>query len=79
MVLSTFIYNNKTGLCLCVPCTTKAKDYPFEVELSGERNAVALADQVKCIAWRVRNVAKKGRATEQELDVVGAKVKALAG
>ncbi|WP_238081299.1 MULTISPECIES: endoribonuclease MazF [Pseudescherichia] len=79
VVLSPFIYNNKTGLCLCVPCTTKAKGYPFEVELSGERNAVALADQVKCIAWKVRNAAKKGRVTEQELDVIRAKVKALVG
>jgi len=63
---------------LC-PCTTKAKGYPFEVELSGEHNAVALADQVKCFAWKVRNAAKKGRVTEQELDVIRAKVKALVG
>ena len=22
VVLSPFMYNNKTGMCLCVPCTT---------------------------------------------------------
>lgn len=48
VVLSPFMYNNKTGMCLCVPCTTQSKGYPFEVVLSGqERDGVALADQVK--------------------------------
>ncbi len=51
VVLSPFMYNNKTGMCLCVPCTTQSKGYPFEVVLSGqERDGVALADQVKSIA-----------------------------
>ena len=50
VVLSPFMYNNKTGMCLCVPCTTQSKGYPFEVVLSGqERDGVALADQVKSI------------------------------
>ncbi len=50
VVLSPFMYNNKTGMCLCVPYTTQSKGYPFEVVLSGqERDGVALADQVKSI------------------------------
>ncbi len=28
VVLSPFMYNNKTGMCLCVPCTTQSKGYP---------------------------------------------------
>ena len=36
VVLSPFMYNNKTGMCLCVPCTTQSKGYPFEVVLSGQ-------------------------------------------
>ena len=79
VVLSPFIYNNKTGLCLCVPCTTQSKDYPFEVVLSGERDSVALADQVKSIAWKVREATKKGRVTDQELLSIKAKIKALIG
>ncbi|HAK3431376.1 TPA: endoribonuclease MazF [Salmonella enterica] len=79
VVLSPFIYNNKTGLCLCVPCTTKTKGYPFEVELSGERDGVALADQVKSIAWRVRGATKKGTVTAQELKTIRAKISALIG
>lgn len=80
VVLSPFIYNNKTGLCLCVPCTTKTKDYPFEVVLNGqERDGVALADQVKSIAWRVRGVTKKGKVSAQELQLIRAKINALIG
>lgn len=60
VVLSPFMYNNKTGMCLYVPCTTQSKGYPFEVVLSGqERDGVALADQVKSIAWRARGATKK--------------------
>lgn len=77
VVLSPFIYNNKTGLCLCVPCTTKTKYYPFEVELSGERDGVALADQVKSIAWRARGAIKKGKVSSHELQLIKAKIKTL--
>lgn len=77
VVLSPFIYNNKTGLCLCVPCTTKTKNYPFEVELSGERDGVALADQVKSIAWRARDAIKKGKVSSHELQLIKAKIKTL--
>ncbi|EED4925580.1 hypothetical protein YC94_004925 [Salmonella enterica subsp. diarizonae] len=45
VVLSPFSYNNKSELLLCVPFTTESKDYPFEVEISGEHDGVALADQ----------------------------------
>ncbi|OCA53069.1 endoribonuclease MazF [Photorhabdus namnaonensis] len=79
VVLSPFAYNNKVGLLLCVPCTTKAKDYPFEVELSGSRDSVALADQVTCIDWRARKVTKKGNVNSSELEDIRAKAKALIG
>ncbi|MCG8156477.1 endoribonuclease MazF [Brenneria goodwinii] len=79
VVLSPFAYNNKVGLLLCVPCTTKAKNYPFEVELSGNRDSVALADQVICIDWRARKVEKKGKVTTDELADIRAKAKALIG
>lgn len=79
VVLSPFAYNNKVGLLLCVPCTTKAKDYPFEVELSGERESVALADQITCVDWRARKVTKKGIINADELADIRAKAKALIG
>jgi mRNA interferase MazF len=79
VVLSPFAYNNKVGLLLCVPCTTKVKDYPFEVELSGSRDSVALADQVTCVDWRARKVVKKGTVSSSELEDIRAKAKALIG
>ncbi|UNK59463.1 endoribonuclease MazF [Buttiauxella ferragutiae] len=79
VVLSPFAYNNKVGLLLCVPCTTKAKDYPFEVELSGERESVALADQITCVDWRARKVTKKGSVSVAELADIRAKAKTLIG
>ncbi len=79
VVLSPFAYNNKVGLLLCVPCTTKAKDYPFEVALSGSQDSVALADQITCVDWRARKVTKKGSVNAAELADIRAKAKALIG
>jgi mRNA interferase MazF len=79
VVLSPFAYNNKVGLLLCVPCTTKVKDYPVEVQLSGNRGSVALADQVTCIDWRARAVSRKGAVTADELADIREKGRALIG
>lgn len=80
VVLSPFMYNNKTGMCLCVPCTTQSKGYPFEVVLSGqERDGVALADQVKSISWRARGATKKGTVAPEELQLIKAKINVLIG
>ena len=56
VVLSPAAYNGKVGLALVCPITTQAKDYPFEVAITGERavTGVILADQVKSIDWRAR-------------------------
>jgi mRNA interferase MazF len=56
VVLSPASYNNKVGLALFCPITSRAKGYPFEVALPAGLPAagVALADQVKCLDWRAR-------------------------
>ena len=56
VVLSPASYNAPTGRALCVPVTTKAKGYPFEVSLPADCpvQGVAFADQVKCLDWRAR-------------------------
>ncbi len=79
VVLSPFAYNNKVGLLLCVPCTTKGKGYPFEIELSNNIDSYALADQVTSIDWRIRKVTKKGKVTPSELEEIRGKAKALIG
>jgi mRNA interferase MazF len=73
LVLSPSSYNAKTNLLLACAMTTEVKGYPFEVPMPD--GGVILADQVKCIDWRYRNVQPKDTAPE---DVVR-KVKVLLG
>ena len=79
LVLSPAAYNGVTGLLLCVPMTTRAKGYRFEVPIAGRRGGVALADQVKSFDWRTRRATKKGRASGAELEAIRARVRALVG
>ena len=77
VVLSPMSYNRLTGLMLCVPLTTRIKGYPFEVAVAGSTGSVALSDQVKCLDWRVRQARKKGRASEDELAAIKARLRTL--
>jgi mRNA interferase MazF len=55
-VISPQIYNSRSGLLLAMPITSNSKGYPFEVELPsglGTRGVI-LADQVRCLDWRIR-------------------------
>lgn len=49
-------YNDKVGLALMCPITSKAKGYPFEVALPADLSVtgVVLADQIKSLDWRAR-------------------------
>lgn len=78
LVLSPAAYNGKKGLMVCCPLSTKIKGYPFEVltHIDGVPGA-ALSDQVKSLDWRVRKAKKKGAASEEALQDVRAKIKAL--
>ena len=79
VVLSSAGYNQRAGLLLCCPTTTKIKGYPFEVKLSGRPASVALADQVKSFDWRAPKAQKTGQATASELAEIRAKLHALIG
>ncbi len=55
IVLSPRAYNEKAGLALACPITSKIKGYPFEVAVRGSRvKGVVLADQVRSLDWRAR-------------------------
>jgi mRNA interferase MazF len=79
LVVSPAAYNDKTGLMVCCPLTTRIKSYPFEVPLKGGRPSVVLADQVKSLDWRARKAIRKGKASPAELAEVRAKIRALIG
>lgn len=57
LVISPMMYNQKTGLVLACPVTSKVKGYPFEVALPSSISVkgVILSDQIKSMDWRVRN------------------------
>ncbi len=56
LVVSPIEYNQRVGLALMCPITSKAKGYPFEVALPEnlEIAGVVLSDQVKSLDWRAR-------------------------
>ncbi len=58
MVLSPAIYNARSGLAVFAPVTSQVKGYPFEVLIPPGLavGGVVLADQLKSLDWRARNV-----------------------
>ena len=56
LVVSPHQYNQKVGLALCMPITSKIKGYPFEfiIDREGIKGAI-LCDQVRSLNWRKRN------------------------
>lgn len=56
LVLSPAAYQEKVGLALMCPITSRVKGYPFEVAIPGGLpvSGVILADQVKSLDWRAR-------------------------
>ena len=78
LVLSPAAYNGKKGLMVCCPLSSQLKAYPFEVQtLVGGKQGVVLSNQVKSLDWRVRQAKKKGAVTDEVLEDVRAKIKAL--
>lgn len=66
LVLSPKSYNEKAGLLLACPITSKIKGYPFEVECAGKNvQGAVLSDQIRALDWRERHaqyVEKASRA-----------------
>ncbi len=79
LVLSIAAYNDRTGMIVCCPVTTRITGYPFEVAIAGAPPSVVLADQLTSQDWRARKATRKGRVTAEELAEVRAKLIALIG
>ena len=79
LVLSPRAYNDKAGLAVFCPITSKSKGYPFEVALPpGSRiRGVILADHLKSLDWRQRNAQKAGRLPTVILTTVLESISAL--
>jgi mRNA interferase MazF len=79
VVLTPARYNERSGLLICVPLTTRTKGYPFEVPIGGSPSSVALTDHVKSLDWRGRGATRKARVSAAELDAIRAKLSSLIG
>ena len=77
--LSPKAYNEKTGLGLFCPITSKQKGYPFEVSLSPDcpLEGVILSDQVRSLDWRTRKASFITVAPEEVLKEVLDKIELL--
>lgn len=74
VVLTPKIYNEKTGLIICVPLTTKIKGYPFEVKIKCQKNSVALSDHIKNFDWIARNAEFIDKISKNELTQIKEKI-----
>jgi len=81
LVISPKEYNEKVGLAIFCPITSKEKGYPFEVKvkINDKIDGVVLSDQVKSLDWRVRRAAYIGKVKEDVLYEVLEKMALLTG
>jgi mRNA interferase MazF len=79
-VLSPRAYNERTGLCIACPITSRARGFRFEVPIPAGgvvSGGVVLADQVGSVSWIERNATFGAAAPAAVLDEVRAKIAAL--
>jgi mRNA interferase MazF len=79
LVLTPARYDEKRGMAIGCPLSTKIKGYVFEVVVSDNPPSVVLADQVKSLDWKARRATKKGTVSAEILAEVQAKIAALMG
>ena len=79
MVISPRSYNRKTGLCVLCPATRQSKGYAFEVEIANPdgTTSVVLADHLRNVDWKARNIQLIRRLSDAELFEVVARIDAL--
>ena len=78
-VISPKTYNQKVGLALLCPITSKLKGYPFEVELPEglEVHGAVLSDQIKSLDWRSHDAKRLGVVPASVVEEVLAKILTL--
>jgi len=78
VVISPKEYNEKTGLGLFCPITSKMKDYPFEVKIENKKIiGVVLSDQIKNLDWKTREIEFIIKETSETVDEIIDKIGVL--
>ena len=71
IVISPKKYNEKVGLGLFCPITSKIKSYPFEVRIKNEKiDGVVLADQIKSLDWKKRGIEFITKETTEKINEI---------
>lgn len=81
LVISPAAYNERAGLAILCPITSRRKGYPFEVPLPEGLpvSGVVLADQVKSLDWRARQAEIIARLPDETTADVLARLQTLIG
>jgi mRNA interferase MazF len=79
LIVSPEGYNRRAELALICPITSRVKGYPFEVGLPhGSHVAgVVLADHIRSVDWRARQVEQMGHLPVEFVEAVTRKVSKL--
>jgi mRNA interferase MazF len=78
LVISPKEYNEKVGLGLFCPITSKIKNYPFEVKIDSKKiDGVILSDQIKSLDWKTREIEFITKITPEKIDEVISKIGVL--
>jgi len=78
IVISPKEYNEKVGLGLFCPITTKIKDYPFEVKIENKKiTGVVLSDQIKNLDWQTREIEFILKENPEKIDEIINKISVL--
>ena len=81
VVLSSRFYNEKVGMAIMCPVTSRAKGYPFEVPLpkTSRIHGVILPDHLRSLDWQQRQTQKAGRLSSDTLEEVRMRLATLLG
>ena len=79
VVMSSSIYNGKTGMALCCPITSHIKGYPFEVLVPAglKISGAILADHIRNIDWKMRQAEYLCKLPNKALEEVAEKILSL--
>jgi mRNA interferase MazF len=78
VVISPKEYNEKVGLGLFCPITSKSKNYPFEVKIKNDKiDGVILSDQIKSLDWKTRDIEFITKITSEKINEITNKISVL--
>jgi mRNA interferase MazF len=79
LIISPASYSDRSSLALFLPITSQQKGYPFEVLLPEglQARGVILADQIKSLDWRARQIKYIETVTPAVIAEVQAKIMPL--